>query len=147
MDMEVLSKLAVVLCADFDETITETTVSVSLFCRDFSREPTQCDRCIKTPLSPPESASLNLHRSGIASRGSEMKLRIRYGGQYPLKQRHAASEWAAFLESLVGNPACSQQTSCVCGLSWLPVLEPICLDGAVPAHRLGAPLEMGFGLS
>lgn len=36
MDMEVLSKLAAVLCADFDETITETTVTVSLFCRDLS---------------------------------------------------------------------------------------------------------------
>lgn len=50
MDMEVLSTLAVVLRADFDETITETTVSVGLSSRDLSREPTQCEHCIKTPL-------------------------------------------------------------------------------------------------
>ena len=144
-----LSKLDAVLCADFDETITETTVSVSLICRDLSREPTQCDHCIKTPLSPSESASLNLQRSGITSCGcrNELKLRIRYRGQYPLKQRHATSEQAAFLVSWVGNPACSHQTSRVYRVSWLPVFLPVCLDGAVPACRLVATLELGFGIS
>lgn len=123
MDMEVLAKLAVVLCADFDETITETTVSVSLFCRDLSREPTRCDHCIKTPLSPSDSASLNLQRSGITSHGcrNELKLRIRCRGQYPLKQRHAASEWAAFLVSsleillaAIRLHMCTESLGCLC---------------------------------
>lgn len=46
MDMEVLSELSVVLCADFDGAISETKDSVSLFCRE--EEPTQCDHGIKT---------------------------------------------------------------------------------------------------
>lgn len=73
-----LSELAAVLCADFDGTISETTVSMSLFYRDSSREPTQCDHCIKTPRSSPDSASLDLQRSGTTSCGcsSEGKLRI-----------------------------------------------------------------------
>lgn len=51
MEIEVLPKLTEVLCADFDETITETTVSFSLFCWDLSRELPWCDHCFKTSLS------------------------------------------------------------------------------------------------
>lgn len=40
--------------------------------------------------------------------------------------------------SLVGNPACSHQTSCMYKVSWLLGLVLICLDDAALAQRLVA---------
>lgn len=66
MEIEVLSRLAEVPCADFDETITETTVSsIRPFGGDLSRGLAPCDHCIKMHPFLYAPASLSLQRPGI----------------------------------------------------------------------------------
>jgi len=66
MEIEVLSRLAEVPCADFDETITETTVSsIRPFGGDLSRGLAPRDHCIKTHPFLFASVSLSLQRPGI----------------------------------------------------------------------------------
>lgn len=112
--MEVLSELAAVLCADFDGTISETTVSVSLFCRDSSREPTQCDHSIKTPLSLHLNLLLFICRSQAHSRGSWAQVADILWG------RACCSGLGSFWESLAGNPPAASDLG-LCLLVPLPI--------------------------
>lgn len=144
-----LSELAAVLCADFDGAISETTVSVSLFCRDSSREPTQCDHCIKTPLSLHLNLLLLTYRGQAPLHLAAAVRGIEEGLQRMISSgtEHADLGWASFWESLAGNPAYSHQTSRLCNVFLVPVLVPIYLEGSGQAHRVVAPPEMVFSLS
>lgn len=135
--MEVLSELAAVLCADFDGTISETTVSVSLFCRDSSREPTQCDHSIKTPLSLHLNLLLFICRSQAHTRGSWAWVADILWG------RACWFGLGSFRESLAGNlPAASGFRSVSLGavpIFWKTLLRPTGLLS--PRHGIQSSLS------